>query len=115
MGQLKLSPEAVTDWGQEWREVEFKDKVELIGIIRGCSAANFEAYSAQTKRIYTIFMTDFLDMVLDGKVNGAFIEGVFEVTKRGKNLGIRLKDVPKRDKRQTKRVYPVTYRIPRYV
>ena len=89
-----LTPDQVTNWETEWKKVEFSDSIRVVGINRGRSAANFEAHSTEKKARYTIFMADFLSMVFNRKVKaGAKISGVFRVVKRGRNLGIVLKDI----------------------
>ena len=87
------------EWSKknDWKTFEFEETLEVIGISRGRSAANFEAKSTTKNEYYTIFMTDLLDMLKNGSVKkNGIISGTFVIKKRGQNLGVRLKNTPER-------------------
>jgi hypothetical protein len=79
----------VTDWKNQWKEVEFFAKLEVFSYGRGRSSAVILATDGE--REFVIFLTDYFDMLRTGDIKNNKIEGVFIVKKRGRNLGIRLK------------------------
>ena len=86
------------DWESDWKDVRFNGSLCIVGIVRGRSAAHFEAYDKQANKKYTIFLTDFLDMLQAGDVNDASITGEFKVMKRGRNFGVRLVNTGDRER-----------------
>ena len=104
---------AKINWAEDWRSVTFEDSVRIVGFTRGRSAANVDAKSTTKEEYFTIFLTDFFDMLENGDVAGMVITGTFEVKKRGRDLGIRLKSTPKRDKQKVS--FYSDRPIPRYI
>lgn len=102
-------------WKDYYSKIYFSDIVRIIGLDRGRSAARFIAYSEFNNSMYIIFMTDFLDMVLNNDVKDGIIEGEFKVTKHGSNLGIRLKDTPKRSIGKVNDYHNYNTPIPEYL
>lgn len=91
---MKLSDSI--NWADDWHNVTFKDSVRIVGFARGRSAANLDAKSTSKEEYFTIFLVDFFDMLENGDIVDMTITGTFEIKKRGRDLGIRLKDTPKR-------------------
>lgn len=89
----KTIPENI-NWAKDWRNITFEDSVRVIGFARGRSAANIRVKSTSKNEFFTIFLTDFFDMLKNGDVVDMIISGTFEVKKRGRNFGVRLKGVP---------------------
>ena len=53
-----------------WKEnYEFEDTLELTGMSRGRSAANFNLKSVSDGRNYNLFMTDTVDLIQNGIIN----------------------------------------------
>lgn len=74
-----------------WKEnYEFEDTLELTGMSRGRSAANFNLKSISDKRNYNLFMTDTVDLIQNGVINKGKITGKWTFCKRGANYGIKL-------------------------
>jgi hypothetical protein len=76
-------------WGQvEWKDnYEWEDNLEYESFGRGRSAVHIYFRSLITGKKYTMFMTDFHDVVKD-MVTGR-ISGTFTFQKRGANYGMR--------------------------
>lgn len=107
-----------TDWAEDWRNITFEGSVRVIGFTRGQSAANVDVISVTKDQgqdqYFTIFLIDFFDMLENGDIVDMVITGTFEVKKRGRDFGIRLKDTPKWDKPSCS--YFDSHRpIPRYI
>lgn len=74
-----------------WKEnYEFDDTLELTGMSRGRSAANFNLKSVTNGRNYNLFMTDTVDLIQNGVINKGKITGKWTFCKRGANYGIKL-------------------------
>jgi len=74
-----------------WKEnFEFEDTLELTGMSRGRSAANFNLKSVTDGRNYNLFMTDTVDLIQNGIINKGKITGKWTFCKRGANYGIKL-------------------------
>lgn len=74
-----------------WKEnYEFDDTLELTGMSRGRSAANFNLRSVTDNKNYNLFMTDTVDLIQNGVVNKGKITGKWTFCKRGANYGIKL-------------------------
>lgn len=85
--------------GVNWKDnFEFLGEVELEGIHRGRSAANFRVNVEPESSLLpdfkaTMFMTDFLAAVITkGAEPGGRIRGIFTFVKRGQNYGVKLVD-----------------------
>lgn len=72
-------------WVQNY---EFDDTLEISTYSRGRSAANFQLESKITGREYTVFMSNFLEIVM--KMKYGVIEDRFTFVKQGQNYGLRL-------------------------
>lgn len=96
MKKATLLPENVTDWDNQWKDVRFYDDLRIVGLERGRSAAHFLAISTINNYVYTIFMDDMLNMIINNKIVNGCLDGEFIVKKKGKNLGVCLKDTTKR-------------------
>lgn len=66
---------------------EFGDTLEYVDYSRGRSAAYFNFVSLNTNRKYTMFMTDFNDIV--HLLEKGRITGTFTFQKRGMNYGVK--------------------------
>lgn len=74
---------------KEWREnALFYAKLKFSHFERGRSAAHAIFIDAKTGARYQMFMTDLGDAMVH--VRNGFIEGDFNVAKRGANYGVRL-------------------------
>lgn len=86
------------NWQKDWKSIEFDETLEIVGIIRGQSAAHIQAKSTTKNDYYTIFLVDLLDMMVNGDLKDMRLSGTFIIRKRGMNLGIRLKNTPDMEK-----------------
>lgn len=74
-----------------WKEnYEFEDTLELTGMSRGRSAANFNLKSTTDGKDYNLFMTDTVDLIRNSTINKGKIAGKWTFCKRGKNYGIKI-------------------------
>lgn len=72
----------------EWRENQpFEAELKFEGFSRGRSAAN-AVYKNATGACFTVFLTDFADLVRAGERLDV-VKGTWVATKRGANYGIR--------------------------
>ena len=78
---------------ESWRKPTFKPNYEFADALeyktyhRGRSAAYFEFQSITTGKKFTMFMTDFNDIV--PRLVKGMISGTFTFTKRGQNYGVK--------------------------
>ena len=103
------------DWAKDWKKITFSENLQICGVFRGRSAANIQVKSKDDNKYYTIFLTDFIDMVVAGKIKKSEIKGIFEVKKRGSNFGIRLVDTPKMETIKDLPFKPRYYPVPDWV
>lgn len=68
---------------------EFEETMKVDHYTRGCSAANFILIDSNGKK-YTMFLTDFLELVKSKTIKKGTVSGVWCFHKRGKNYGVRL-------------------------
>lgn len=90
----------IVDYGSGPREVAervspvwldnyvFDDEMEVVGMSRGRSAANFQLTDSCGKS-YNMFMTYMVDMLKRATINKGFIWGNWTFVKRGRNYGIK--------------------------
>ncbi|MCP4697106.1 MAG: hypothetical protein GY862_09690 [Gammaproteobacteria bacterium] len=88
-----MEPNEVSDWKTQWKKVEFTAELKIVSYSRGRSAANIVACDVD-KAKYTIFLTDYIDMLHNGDIVDNQITGVWIVRKRGRNFGVKLKSTP---------------------
>ena len=94
--------------------MSFSCTVSVVGYSRGRSAANIDVQEVGTENYYTIFLTDFMDMLKHGDLQNGQISGEFIVRKRGRNFGIRLKSTPRiEDSRDYAKTH--NYPVPAYL
>ena len=72
----------------ELNNYEFTDTLVYSGYSRGRSAAYFNFKSKTDERNYTVFLTDFEEMVF--KMANGEITGKFTFCKRGQNFGLKM-------------------------
>lgn len=74
------------------QNIKFEDEIIFNGFVRGCSSAqaSFKKISS-TERLYdyTMFLTDFEKLILEG-APVVKIKGIFTYVKRGRNYAIKL-------------------------
>jgi hypothetical protein len=74
-----------------WKEnFEFEDTLELTGMSRGRSAANFNLKSITDGKNYNLFMTDTVDLIQNSTINKGKITGRWTFCKRGQNYGVKI-------------------------
>lgn len=79
-----------------WRDIVLvPGEIIVCEVRRNRSSAHYLAYDKDNKR-YVIFISDFLDMVIAGKVQeGGIINSPLKLVKKGANFGVRAINTPK--------------------
>lgn len=73
----------------EVQNYEFDDCLTLVDFARGRSAAYFHWEGSDGRR-YTMFMTDFVDLVKSSVIIKGSVKGRWTFCKRGANFGVKL-------------------------
>lgn len=80
-------------YGDEWfsptwkDNYEFKDRLEYYGYGRGRSSITMDFKSTTDGKRYSMFISDFDDIVCD--LENGIIEGKFTFVKKGRNFGLK--------------------------